>query len=591
MKRRNFLKIGSSLASTGILMNGLPMRTFATPSLLAASTCEAMDRVLVIVYLNGANDFINTFVPLNQFSTYVGHRPNIYLQESKLITLDSTLGDSQQLGLHPSLTAFKELYDCGRLNIVQGVGMPNPNRSHFKAKDLWFRGSDGTEPNIDTGWIGRFLDNRYPLYEGIPFTGEPDPLGIILGKIVDTGFHAPHEHNFEINLSGQDPSGFYSLISSIGGPPIPNIPNTEHGDLLNYIMNIENNVNVYSQRITSTFDAGSNSATYPDNDLADQLRTVARMLSGGSRTKVFLTQQGGYDTHAAQVVAGATETGRHATLLADMSSAIKAFQNDLQALGLNDKVLTVVFSEFGRKIVQNGNFGLDHGTLGSMITIGTGVQPGIIGQNLDLNALDGQNAPDFTTMQYDYRQVFGTVIQDWMGADSSSVQATFFDTSYVDTPLPLVQSAQRIGPDCISGAIDFPVDIKVFLQGCYDPNTGRMHDNLRTAGNFPEIEPYTALGHSVENGSAEVGQGVLDIAHAEHSMVDWVLVELRKADEDTLVRKAMAALVRRDGKVVACEDGVSPIVFRNVSVNENYKIAIRHRNHLGVMSSTISCAD
>ncbi len=590
MKRRNFLKIASPLAAAPLVLNGLPVRTFATQNMLASLSCDPTDRVMVIVHLNGANDFINTFVPLNQHSTYAGHRPNLYIPTNNLITLDSTLPSTQQLGLHPQLTNFKSLYDSGQLSIVQGVGMPVPNRSHFKAEDLWLRGGDGSSStlyNLDTGWIGRFLDNRYPSYEGIPFTGESDPLGILLGQMINTGFHTPEEHRFEINLSGQDPGGFYSLISSIGGLPIPNIPNSEHGDMLNFIMNIENSVNVYAQRISNTFNTGSNSGsvTYPDNDLADQLKTVARMLSGGSRTKVFMATQGGYDTHVNQVDSNNVLTGRHANLLGDLSGALKSFQDDINALGLADKVLTVVFSEFGRKVVQNGTYGLDHGTLGSMILIGKGVEPGVIGNNIDLNNLDVQNAPESTAMQHDYRQVFGTVLQDWMGGSNDAIEATFFTDSYVSPKLPLVSSTSAIGPGCLTGSASITVDVKVFLGGPYDSATGTMKDTLRTSGTLPYIEPYSDLGFILDNESAELSSSLMSLDDSTLAIVDWVLLELRTTDNPSVVQHSIAAPVRRDGKVVHWDDGTSPITFTNVEVSEQYELSIRHRNHLGAMTT------
>ncbi len=590
MKRRDFLKIASPLAASPLMLNGLPIRTFATPAMLGAINCDATDRVMVIVYLNGANDFINTFVPLDQHATYAGHRPDMYLPTANLITLDSMLPTAQQLGLHPALTGLKALYDDGKLNIIQGVGMPAPNRSHFKAQDLWFRGGDGSSPalsNIDTGWIGRFLDNRYPYYEGLPFTDEPDPLGILLGNIINTGFHSPHEHRFEINLSGQDPAGYYSLISSIGGLPITNFPDSEHGDLLQYIMGVENSVNVYAPTITNTFNAGMNSTsvTYPaDNDLADQLRTVARMLSGGSRTKVFMTTQGGYDTHAFQVDAGNALAGTHTALLTELNGALKAFQDDLEALNLADKVVTVVFSEFGRKIVQNGNYGLDHGTLGSMMVIGTGVQAGVTGNNIDLNALDSQNAPDYTTMQHDYRQVFGTVLQDWMGGSDDAIAATFLTDSYITPKLNLVKSANAVDPSCYMGAKDVQISVRIFLQGAYNNTPGTMNDGLRASNLLPTTEPYTALGFSPDNNGSELNTMLLTETDSNTSIVDWVLLELREETAPYTVLRSMSAVVRRDGWVVDASDGISPVTFRNVSPTLQYQVAVRHRNHLGIMT-------
>lgn len=584
MKRRDFLKSSAPLALSSMLLNGIPLRTFATANMLASINCEASERVLVVVYLNGANDFVNTFIPLDQHAAYAGHRPNIYIPSSDLITLDTSLPSNQYLGLNPSLSSFKTLYDAEKLNIIQGVGMPDPNRSHFKAQDLWFRGGDGQSGELDSGWIMRFLDNRYPDYAGIPFGNEPDPLGISLGGVQETGYQSFNEYHYHIDLSGQDVAGFYSLISSIGGLPIPNIPDTEHGDVLRYIVGIENSVNVYSNQISNTFNNGSNAIAYPNNSLADQLKTAARLLSGGSSTKVFLTQHRGYDTHANQVSSNSSLTGNHATLLGEMSTAIKAFQDDLEALGLADRVLTVVFSEFGRKIIQNGNYGSDHGTLGSMVVIGNGVKQGVTGNNIDLNDLDSQGASEPSGMQHDYRQVFSSILKDWMGGSDNTITTTFLDTNFNTNMLPIIKTNYTIGEDCVIGSTDLPVDVKIFLGGPFDANSNTMKDNLRTSNQLPDTEPYTQLGHIVDNAGATIGNGVLNIGGNSTAIVDWVLLELREADAPSSIHRAMVALVRRDGKVVACEDGESTVVFKNVAENQTYKLAVRHRNHLGAMA-------
>ena len=185
------------------------------------------------------------------------------------------------------------------------------------------------------------------------------------------------------------------------------------------------------------FEQGTNSAnvTYPEkypfdagnrfsnNGLAGQLRLVARLLSGGSKTKIFLTRIGGFDTHASQVVAGEPSMGAHAALLYHVSSAVKAFQDDLKFLGLEDRVVTMTFSEFGRRAASNGSYGTDHGTAAPMFVFGSGVRPGIYGTNPDLSDLNRGNLRN----QFDYRQVFAAVLQDWMGASNEALVQTRFD--------------------------------------------------------------------------------------------------------------------------------------------------------------------
>ena len=225
------------------------------------------------------------------------------------------------------MTEFKDFYDSGYLNIIQGVGYPQPNKSHFKSTDLWLTAGDGTPENfnISTGWLGRYLDYRFPNYSGVPTTKRPDPLGIQLGdKKPSLGFHTEGEHRFDLNLSGQDPSGFYSLVQGIGGAPWDTLPDNRYGEELQYIMNIENNVSTYAERISEVFNAGTNSpVTYPDISLGNQLKTVARLIAGGSQTKIFMVQHGGFDTHANQTAEGNPAGGRHGELLTGLSQAVK----------------------------------------------------------------------------------------------------------------------------------------------------------------------------------------------------------------------------------------------------------------------------
>jgi len=174
---------------------------------------------LVLIQLAGANDGINTVVPLNQYDAYAALRPTIKLDNTganSIINLDTTLALENQVGLHPSLGGFKNLYDSGLMRLVQGVGYPSQDKSHFKSTDLWLTGGDGTQANnvLESGWVGRFLENYYANFLTANF-----PLGIQLGSSENSlGFHGEIEHGMSLNINGQDPSGFYSVVNGLGGP-------------------------------------------------------------------------------------------------------------------------------------------------------------------------------------------------------------------------------------------------------------------------------------------------------------------------------------------------------------------------------------
>lgn len=439
MNRRKFLSNSLKMGMAPIAISGLSLKGISA-SMIPANTCDINDRSVVIVYLNGGNDIFNTMVPLNHYDTYVNRRPSVHLNQNQLLTLDNTLGDSQQLGLHPNMTAFKNLYESGKMSIIQGVSYPVPNRSHFASLDIMLRGGTGTSIDAE-GWIARYFKDRFPNYSGAPSSNDPDPLGLIFGNINGTGFHTEQEHAWEINLSEVDPGGFFALISSLSGQPIFNFPNSEYGNMLRYLTGVEYGSNFYSGRISSVSQNGSNTTSYPSNPLSTQLQSVAKLLSGGSRTKVFMVQQGGYDTHGFQL-------GTHANLLSDLSGSLSAFQTDLDNQGIGNNVLTVVFSEFGRKIIENGSFGTDHGTLSSMFVVGNNVNPGVIGNNIDLTQEDDQGAPKPEGIAFDYRKVLSTVLQDWLGASDSSVANTFLSNSFVIDKPPIIMPSAVADPSC-----------------------------------------------------------------------------------------------------------------------------------------------
>lgn len=460
MQRRRFLKQLATLGAAPILLNGVPVRVMAN-SMASQLTCsEVNDRVLVVVQLHGGNDGLNTVVPLNHYGTYSTLRPNITLPNTglrPLITLDSSLPANQQVGLNHELNAFKTMYDQGNLALIQNTGYANNNRSHFKAKDDWLTGSD-SQTQYNSGWIARFLDGQYPDYpSAYPNTYMPDPIGLELGSsAVSLAFHRQQLGSIGLAMKG-DPAGFYSLVSSVGGPLPSTVPMTHYGDKLQNIINTQQSTGDYAQRIDQVYQAGTNASaiTYPqtyhsastfryNNELAPQLKTVARLISGGLKTKIFWVRITGFDTHVNQTTTLDPSMGPHAVLMYHLSEAIKAFHDDLAAQGLDDRVLTLTFSEFGRRAAENGSTGTDHGTYAPMFVAGKHVDAGVFGTNSDLTNLTGN---DLSTFSYDYRQVFTTVMQDWLGADSSALSAMNFST-WENQKLSLIENTEVVPTAC-----------------------------------------------------------------------------------------------------------------------------------------------
>ncbi len=508
MKRRNFLKLFPALGVTPVAVNGFPLRPFANRKMAnILAGCDGVeDRVLVLIQMKGGNDGLNTVIPVARYDRYAALRPTTRITDSgtdKYITLDSTLPSKDQIGIHPAMTSFKALYDKGLAAVVQGVGYQNINQSHFKGTDIWLTGGGGSYElnNLGTGWMGRTLQAFYPESVGVPTPEMPDPLGIQVGDPnTSLGFHTETEHQNVINLSGQDPAGFYSLIQTIGGAPLKEVPDSDHGDELAYIMGVEQSINLYAKRITDVFNKGKNAlTTYPNTSLAAQLRTIARMIHGGSKTKIFLCSIGGFDTHSAQVDSGNTSIGSHANLLRTLSDGVKAFFDDLELMGIGDRVAACTFSEFGRCAKENGSFGTDHGTLSPMFLFGKGVRAHVHGTNVNLDDLTADN--QLKNMQFDYRQVFGTLLQDWLGANEYVLEQSMFE-GYKQ--MFLVDKAYTVKPDCYWGGSPVIADpFRPTLHAWPNPAHFSTEVVYESDGDFEGVLSLHSMGGTVVSSSRE----------------------------------------------------------------------------------------
>ncbi|TYA84422.1 DUF1501 domain-containing protein [Seonamhaeicola marinus] len=431
MKRRNFIKLSATASVIGLT----PFQVQAALKSFIPFECpDISGRKLVLINLAGANDGLNTLVPLNQYDAYSNLRPTIKVPETginKYITLDGTLPDEQQVGLNPALSGFKSLYDKGLMRVVNGVGYPSQNKSHFKSTDLYFTGNDGNSVlnGSDTGWMGRFMEQYYE-----DLIVENYPLAVEIGSNkTSLGFHAEEAHGLSLNITGQDPAGFYNVISGLGGEPPANIPDSDYGDQLAFITNTSALTNTYAQAISVAFDKGRNDISYPDTDLADQLKTVARLISGDLGSKIYMVRISGFDTHNAQVQESGDVLGRHHELLTELSESMEAFVLDLESQNLGGDVVGVTFSEFGRKAAENGNLGTDHGEIAPMFLFGKPVEGGMTGINPNLSeAVEGNNW-QIQTVQYDYRQTFASLLQDFLGADNAIIDNTFFNYTANDS--------------------------------------------------------------------------------------------------------------------------------------------------------------
>jgi uncharacterized protein (DUF1501 family) len=474
MQRREFLKNSGKVGVGSLLLNGIPVSGFSSPNSPNFTCQEIRDRILVMVNLFGANDTLNTVVPIQQYDIYAANRPTIKIPDTganKYLVLDTTLPANQQTALHPIMTPFKTLYDQGKLNVVHGVGYLNNNRSHFKSDDLWNTAGDVSPANFnfDSGWAGQLFEFRYPGLLGSTTPALPDPpcveLGSTNGSLL---FQTSTNNNASLLLTNSNVSSFYNTLVSVGGISPASFPASDYGLEMKYVDDVQKLSNVYAQRIQTVFNAGNNSTVvYPNSNIANQLKTVARLIKGGSKSSIYMVHQYGFDTHGAQVVTGDSTTGLHTNLLKDLTEAVKAFQDDIALLGFEDRVVTATHSEFGRTIDENSGVGTDHGGVSTMFIIGKGVKPGVTGTPIDLSPSKVSDRA-LTDLQYDYRRVWSALLQDFMGHGIQPMTAARMQ-DYVATKAPIVATTHIAPPSCYINQIVLPITI-TYLKANLQPS-------------------------------------------------------------------------------------------------------------------------
>jgi uncharacterized protein (DUF1501 family) len=387
------------------VLRTLPLISLApsVPGFLARSARAASPqrdgRVLVVIQLDGGNDGINTVVPFKD-EGYARNREALALPAKRLISV------ADGIGLHPAMKSAGRMLEAGRLAIVSGVGYPNPDRSHFRSMAIWHTARFDPRDHTGLGWIGRGLDAR-----AVPGASGPESLYIGAGAV-------PSALRGRSALAGSlDHIDDITLDQPIAAKPAAGDAMDDRASsdsVASFVQRAALDAYATADRLAALGRDDSN-ARYPSTGLAQRLRLIARLLKGGFGTRVFYTLQIGYDTHSAQ-------PGTHFQLLNELSGALEAFHADLGASGLVDRVLVMAFSEFGRRVAENGSTGTDHGTSGPVLLAGTHIQSGLIGSYPSLTDLvDGD-----LKMTVDFRRVYATVLEDWLGlASKAALNGTF----------------------------------------------------------------------------------------------------------------------------------------------------------------------
>ena len=478
MKRRQFLRnVIPASAIFPSLVNGFSLKAFGAAGFFESLSGAAdNDHVFVIIQLIGGNDGLNTVVPIVNYGDYLNLRQNIAIPESKILPLSGYA----KSGFHPSMTGMQQMYNEDKLAVLYSVGYPSPDESHFRSTDIWQTGSDA-DTYLTTGWAGRFLSTTYENFpNGYPNASMPDPLAIQIGSVLSSVFMGPG--GFTAMATPED-ADFYSLINATTDP----VPDSPMGTELTYLRTVARQTNKYADLIEAAAAKGANLTAYPaNNDLAAQLKTVAKLISGGLKTKVYMVSMGGFDTHGGQVQAGNTVTGNHAELLKDLSGAITAFQTDISQQGLGKRVMGMTYSEFGRRIKSNGSAGTDHGAAQPVFLFGEPVMQGVLGNPPDLPANLDSNA--VLPMQYDFRSVYATVLRDWFCVAPSDVTTMLLKEYQY---LPLIESSA-----CTLTTTKDTLGDKLIRN---DPNpfTGSTTLTFKTAGGYTVVQVFDVSGRLV----------------------------------------------------------------------------------------------
>ncbi|MBS1493680.1 MAG: DUF1501 domain-containing protein [Bacteroidetes bacterium] len=423
MKRRDFIKtISIGTAGAALSFNSIPIKALGASSVAKnlLNPLLTTNKILVVVQLLGGNDGLNTLIPY-QDSNYFIKRPNLNIPQNQVLSLPGST-----MGLHPALTEFKNLMIDGKLAIVQNVGYANPNFSHFRATDIWHTASDSNQV-LQTGWLGRYLHEEYPNF---PSNLPPDPMSIQIGTSADLSLLSQVG---DMSLTFQDPNQFYQLTQGAAFSGYETIK-TLAGMELNFARKVGADSLQYANRVKQAADLGNNLVEYPiNNTLADQLKIVAKLIDGGLNTRLYVVTLAGFDTHSSQLIA-------HNILLNKLNGAITSFMQDLQLNGINNRVVGMTISEFGRRVSENGSAGTDHGTAAPLFVFGDLVNQGVYGNNPDLVNLNNGNL----NFQYDYRQVYSSVLKQ-LFAVSDQELLNILSNQY--STLPLIVPQQPIEGD------------------------------------------------------------------------------------------------------------------------------------------------
>jgi len=392
IRRKEFIQVGS--LATASLMLPKFLKAFEAKNMVPAG-----NKVVVILQLSGGNDGLNTVIPVRN-DIYYRSRPRLGIEKGKALLLND------EVGLHPSLTAFRELFDDGSLGIMNNVGYPNPDRSHFRSMDIWHTASQSNE-YLTTGWVGRYLDAQC--------SGCDKPTQAIeIDDVLSLAMKGEHIKGIAV----KDPRRLYGTSNEKFFRDVLKNHKDDGGEQpVDYLYKTMAETLSSADYIFKQSRMHPSSAEYPKTDLANSLKTIASLIYSDINTKVYYVSLGSFDTHINQ-------DAQQKRLFTEMNDAVKAFVKDLKDNNRFNDVMLFTFSEFGRRVEQNASGGTDHGTANNMFLISGGLkQKGVINPLPDLSDLQEGDLK----YNVDFKNVYATVLNKWLNADDAAILGKKYD--------------------------------------------------------------------------------------------------------------------------------------------------------------------
>lgn len=491
--RRSFIQ-ALGIAGSGSMFLGSNLVSASAPSPLTAAIAAAeTDNILILIRLSGGNDGLSTVIPIQQYDTYANARPNIYIPESKVLKL------TDDFGVPTYMSSLEPMWGEGQFKAVHGVGYEGQSLSHFTGSDI-FANTDLTTTGfsgLNTGWMGRHFENIYPDY----LINPPEaPAAIQIGNLSNLVFQG-EETNYAFvtnNINQLEEIAETGVFYDIENAPFDNCM---YGDQLKFLRGVANTTYEYAGKIHEAYERGQNQVEYQDNGFARQLALLARLIKGNLGTKVYMISLGGFDTHGNQPLA-------HERLMSNLSIAVNNFYEDVAFTEQDDKVLSMTFSEFGRRIYENGSNGTDHGKAAPTLFFGSGLSgSAFVGEHPSLESPNNRGNLEYTM---DFRNLYGTVLAEWLCVPRADVEAhldfqyqaidlgfncsgeTFDDIAMDNDPptLPETPPSESEDPD--------PELLNTVVHTPYYPTENAPHIHLEMPfAAHVDIQLYNILGQNV----------------------------------------------------------------------------------------------